>query len=399
MSAADLWARYAEVVKQWLAPWASIHVGHWPPDGTEVVFVQVALLEVAVLVLASLAWWIRRRWRPAPPPRPGPWRVLRAAGLGLAVSLLGFGIMESALRDHVERQTAPTWLPHPFYLWIGPPNATMTFLYPTPLLHLNSMGLREREIPFEKAPGEYRILMTGDSNPFGQGVEDEHLWSRVMEKLLQERYPDRKITVINQSMPGYSLGQSWYLYDEVGRRYDPDLVIVGSHRGTVSAEELHFRDRIASNALMRRFQVLCYRSVTYLLIRKELSRLRTYRSGKTYTELTEPTYHDPRATDYLWKFLEDLRRNRRAALFVGPQDHFSDKPRNTWTRHPHLAAVAQSVQPDEPMAFVEWIRELPMEQHTLSPTDGHFSVAGHRSMAEQFTRYIVENRLVERTRR
>lgn len=79
-----------------------------------------------------------------------------------------------------------------------------------------------------------------------------------------------------------------------------------------------------------------------------------------------------------------------------PIDPFSDQPRNIWDR---LRGVVQAVEPDEPIVFVEWIRELSMEQHTLSATDRHASVAGHRSMAEQSTRHIVQNRLVERARR
>ena len=393
----ELWAAYASLVRGWLVPWTAVPVGQWPPEGTEVVFVQVLLLELAILALATLAGWAWRRLRPAPPSRPGLGRILRAALLALAVVLLGFQAMEDTLRDYVDHQAPPQWLPHPFCLWVGPPNATITFLYPMPI-KLNSMGLREREIPFRKQPGEYRILLTGDSNPFGQGVEDDKLWSRVLEVRLQEHFPDRKITVLNQGMPGYSLGQSWYLFDEVGRRYDPDLVIVGSHRGTVSAEELYYRDRIASSPLLRHVQVLCYRSVTYLLIRKELARLRTRSAGRPYTELSFPNYQDPRYTDYLWRFLRDIRENHRAAVFVGPLDHFSDKPRNVWRRD-NLLPLVRSVKPDEPILFVEWLRELPMELHTLSPTDGHFSVAGHRSMAEQFARYIVGNHLVERTRR
>src|SRR4051794_26480600 len=35
---------------------------------------------------------------------------------------------------------------------------------------INSRGLREAEIPYEKAPGTYRILALGDSLTFGWGV-------------------------------------------------------------------------------------------------------------------------------------------------------------------------------------------------------------------------------------
>lgn len=394
MSLEAAWARYGEVVREWLSGWMATPMKAWPPEGTEVVFVQVLLLEGAFLALGALAWWAMRRGRPRRT-RPGGGDVLRALLLAVAIVALGAQVMETSLRSHVAALAQPQWLPHPLCLWIGPPNTTTQFRYPIPI-HFNDFGLRERVIPLEKEPGEYRILMTGDSHPFGQGVRDEQMWHRVLEDLLQARHPDRKITVINQGMPGYSLGQSYWLYDDVGRRYDPDLVIVGSHRQTVSPEELHFRDRIATSFLLRRLQVLAYRSITYLLIRKELARWRARQAGRDYTELWRPDYEDPEATRYLWSWLEEIRRQGMAAVFVGPMNAFYDRPTGVWQRD-HLKPFAGAIRPDEPILLVEWLREMPMDEYTLSEEDRHFSVAGHRQMAEQFARYIEEGRLIERT--
>lgn len=99
-------------------------------------------------------------------------------------------------------------------------------------LFSNSVGLREREIPFQKAPGEFRILCLGHSWTFGWGVAAEEAWPRRLEVLLQQRHPGRRFVVVNAAMPGSTPMQAFLMMERLGLLYQPDLVIVGGlHEG------------------------------------------------------------------------------------------------------------------------------------------------------------------------
>lgn len=93
-------------------------------------------------------------------------------------------------------------------------------------IRINSQGLRDREIPLEKAPGVYRILVLGDSQTFGQGVQAEETYAKVLERALPE-VDGRKVEVVNTGVPGTGTAhQLWYL-EQKGWRYQPDAVVVG----------------------------------------------------------------------------------------------------------------------------------------------------------------------------
>jgi len=389
-----LWLGYAALIRRWMAPWTAVEAHGFPPRGTEEVLFQVLGLELVALVLAAMAWRFLIRRKPA---QTRTRQALRAFLAALGFLLACFLVLEAALRCHVANRPQATFIPHPYYLYRGNPNQTVRFRYPTPI-QLNSSGLREREIPLEKGPDEFRILVTGDSNAFGQGVLVERTWPRLMEARLQEHHPERRITVINQSMPGYSLAQSWYLYQEVGRRYDPDLILVGCHGWTVRPETRDSRRFLVEVAPLRRLHRALYRSQTYLAVRKEVVRWHAHRTGWVPPEFCDPVQDLRLCIPDLFRFLEEVQSRRLAAVFVAPGPPTADRPLGLWQTK-ELLAVVRAAGPDRPILFVEWFRDLPLDQFTLSATDQHFSVAGHASIARRFAEQIVKGRLLERTAR
>jgi hypothetical protein len=93
------------------------------------------------------------------------------------------------------------------------------------LVELNSHGLRDDEIPYDKPAGEKRILVLGDSVTFGWGVSQGETFSDRMEHLLNE-LPGDRWQVINSGVNGYNTEQeSTYLRIE-GMRYSPDFVVL-----------------------------------------------------------------------------------------------------------------------------------------------------------------------------
>lgn len=89
-------------------------------------------------------------------------------------------------------------------------------------MKFNSLGIRgEKEYSFSRNPEKKRILVVGDSFPFGWGVLDQETFSAQLES----RNPDAE--VINTGVPGYGIDQMYLSYLNLGMKFQPDVVLVG----------------------------------------------------------------------------------------------------------------------------------------------------------------------------
>jgi hypothetical protein len=94
-------------------------------------------------------------------------------------------------------------------------------------IRTNELGLRSPTIPPEKAPGEYRILLLGDSYTFGYGVAAEDTFGARLEGRLNARGDaSRRFVVINAGVSAYGTAQELLQYEMVGRAFHPDLVML-----------------------------------------------------------------------------------------------------------------------------------------------------------------------------
>jgi len=92
-------------------------------------------------------------------------------------------------------------------------------------VRMNSKGLRDREYPYEKPPGVFRILVLGDSFADALEVPLEDTFHEILEKRLNER-SDMPIEVINGGVWGYGNDLELLFYRLEGRKYRPDLVLL-----------------------------------------------------------------------------------------------------------------------------------------------------------------------------
>lgn len=88
-------------------------------------------------------------------------------------------------------------------------------------VRINGLGLRGREISRAKRADVRRVLVFGDSFVFGVGVDEEHLFTSHLERLLGPG-----VEVVNMGVSGYSTDQEYILFQDLGEKLDPDLVIL-----------------------------------------------------------------------------------------------------------------------------------------------------------------------------
>src|SRR5439155_1080671 len=87
-------------------------------------------------------------------------------------------------------------------------------------IRINDKGLRGKDYPYERVAGKRRVLVLGDSLVFGYGVEQDEVFTDVLEGMLPAT------EVINAGVSGYGTDQELLWFRSEGVRYRPDLVII-----------------------------------------------------------------------------------------------------------------------------------------------------------------------------
>lgn len=103
---------------------------------------------------------------------------------------------------------------------------------------INGLGFRDdRDYPIEKPAGAFRILVLGDSVTFGHGTRSDTTYPYLLEQRLREWKPEIAWQVWNLGVPGYATSQELAYLEQIGARYDPDLVIVGFYQNDLIGNE------------------------------------------------------------------------------------------------------------------------------------------------------------------
>jgi hypothetical protein len=165
---------------------------------------------------------------------PRPLRLIHGNLLVLVLALLAIEALTRLLGIHfpaVARRGAidrDLWVYDRTKGWFHAPLGSGELFHGGPdrgLARINSLGLRGGEVSRSKPEGVKRVLVLGDSFVFGLGVDEDNLFTTHLEKLLN-RSPDKRHEVLNLGVSGYSTDQEYILFQELGLRLSPDVVIL-----------------------------------------------------------------------------------------------------------------------------------------------------------------------------
>lgn len=91
----------------------------------------------------------------------------------------------------------------------------------------NAQGVRA-DVDFgPKPPGTKRILVIGDSFTVGDQVSVDSTYPGVLQRLLDEHYGPGRFEVVNAGFPSYGTVHEARYLAKFGRRFEPDLVVLG----------------------------------------------------------------------------------------------------------------------------------------------------------------------------
>ena len=154
----------------------------------------------------------------------------------VASCLLGEGLVRAVSDPPWQQPISPVFTEHdPLLGWKKIPRMTgtrVTSEYTTSET-TNSRGIRGPEYSYDKRPGDYRILVLGDSFAEGYSVEFDDLVSEVLKRRLNERHRGRDHEVVNLGTRGYSTDQEMLAFETKGARYAPDLTVLLFHDNDV----------------------------------------------------------------------------------------------------------------------------------------------------------------------
>ena len=156
---------------------------------------------------------------------------VRRALLLFAIAATQFALFEAALRIWGHSEAAPSFqalfMPDPIVGYRLRPNARTRFVtseFATDIA-INPQGVRDDREIGPKPPGEKRIVVLGDSLVLSVQVARAQTFCQLLEDRLNRDGGPVRYRVINAGVQGYGPVEERLFFHEIGRFFEPDLVI------------------------------------------------------------------------------------------------------------------------------------------------------------------------------
>ena len=157
------------------------------------------------------------------------------------------------------------------------------------LVKNNSLGFHDKEYYFHRKPGVKRIIVLGDSQVEAIQVDISHTFHKILEKKLNNN--GHKVEVIALGKSGYGIKEAIDIYEKLGKKYDPDIVIWSfTNNNDIQDADREFQRIIQHRKLKDLLGIPDFlkpsKIATYLYTRKWISQ------EESSTELGETNFKD-----------------------------------------------------------------------------------------------------------
>ena len=149
--------------------------------------------------------------------------VLLTSALAFSLLLIEFAIRVFNIYEFTSNDF---FEPHPELGWSHIPNQEGYYKVDGKRVHIriNSKGLRDKEYPYKKGKGVFRILVLGDSFAEAFQVPLEDSFPKVLESQFNRK--QKAFEVINAGLSGVGTDYQLLFLKREGYKYEPDLVIL-----------------------------------------------------------------------------------------------------------------------------------------------------------------------------
>lgn len=272
----------------------------------------------------------------------------------------------------------------------------------------NSIGLRERELPFAKPDGTYRIAVVGDSFAMGSGVEREETFGAQLEQLLSETPGDRRYECINFGVAGYGIGDYTATVRHLIGRYEPDMILVAltrTDRMPAGEGKGPFVPKPPTTDFFRPFALEAARASVQRALHRRRSQVAdadadAEAEAEADADQVAPgdDIRGPLSEATLTYLRTQMARLREAALELGlpvvvVHVHGSRRPDGVESR---LSQVYRAVCEELDLAYFDAsapFAGLDAKSFHVLPFDAHPNARGHRLLAGAIHAYLLERGL------
>jgi len=284
--------------------------------------------------------------------------------------------------------------PHPTILWELSPNIMDINLGPHKI-HSNSHGFRSPELPVKKPPGQYRVLVLGDSSAFGFLVKNDEAFGAILVKELRKKYPGKDIRLINAAVSGYTTYQAAQFMRERGWKFSPDLIII-SFNDDPQMEWKQDVQRIPPKIIFPLYRLL-YKSNIYLTLKKMILNASIRKDGRF---ARAPGRNDkqtnrvtgPQLKQNLAYILDGAKKRGAKAIIISmPLQTSAGITIEEYREIMKESALSRGNQFLD--LLYEW-KKYPQEEVFFDVM--HPTAKGHQIIGRELFKIVVENGLVEK---
>lgn len=307
------------------------------------------------------------------------------------------GFLEFALRfipPDLESES-PRWIPHRYKLQNNAINQEHKIRSTA-----NPYGFNDIIQPIKKNPGSTRIAILGDSFVWGAGVPEKNMWTRKLEKTMNQ--DGLNVSILNWGKPGWSTLDEFQFLKSEGIKYEFDLLLIGfvvndpvmdrsTHRVFIYAGGIV--DRIFVQPLSR------YLPNTTSLFVDLINQFFDRFFGYGYVNWLDRIYSPDNLRQYQSLLLEvaDFCKNHdiRVLIVMTPENH-SPLLQQRFERVTGLFQKAGipyfNLYPD----VHDQLHHIPIRRLWANPADGHPGEAVNDVYARSIYRYLLENEYLKR---
>ncbi|MBS3052262.1 MAG: SGNH/GDSL hydrolase family protein [Candidatus Aenigmarchaeota archaeon] len=256
---------------------------------------------------------------------------------------------------------------------------------PVTTIKINSDGFRDKEYSIEKPNDTFRIVVLGDSITFGWGVNNDEIYTEILEEKLNSLNNGINYEVLNFGVPGYNTENEVEMFKVKGTKYNPDMIIIGFNQGD-EMNLIKIREEIEKNKAKNPY--LNNKSDEDIFRNKLLQKQLIEVHEKAYKKIIESAVNQSTSSKLktINEYLYELKKIKiDTKVIIVTFDAGED------------IEIIKNAANENNFYFIdmsEFLSNYKLGELTLHKIDGHPSPFQHKLVGNNLFNYLTKNNLI-----